>query len=395
MQPSTTKYELTGRRILRIVTLASRSGAYGGPFDTASRQILIAAELEASAVLLAGSFPEDRPDLVTDLVERSYVNVRRWLPIEGFAGIYSLRLLRDTIRRVRKAEIVHISLSRELVPLISLVVARLARRPTLLQPHGMLTSRTSFLHKVINIPLRLAVGRSTMIALTALERAALVEIFPRHGTIEILGNPTPSNIEHADFPRSLTSTNSEVIFIARLHPRKRVIDFVGAATVAQARNWPERYTVVGPDGGDLRQILRSSAVTYEGAISADEVSVRLDRAQVFVLSSQDEPWGNVLVAALAMGIPCVVTSSAALSTMIATHGAGRVVPDQDPNAIADAVHSILETASTYAEASLGAVRLAQANLSPANQKLELGRIYADVLHVHSIRTRTEGETLDG
>jgi glycosyltransferase involved in cell wall biosynthesis len=132
-----------------------------------------------------------------------------------------------------------------------------------------------------------------------------------------------------------------------LEPRKRVSDFVEARRIAHARGWDEVYEVVGPDQGDGDAVTAAVASTpgllYRGAVQASEIDAILSTAGVFVLTSSNEPWGNVLVAALARNIPVVVTRSAALAEEIEQSRLGLVVPDKSPAAVAEAVHQILTT----------------------------------------------------
>ena len=53
-----------GRRpkLLRVVTQASRTGRYGGPFDTAVNQCRLLANESIDCTLFSGSLPGDAPD---------------------------------------------------------------------------------------------------------------------------------------------------------------------------------------------------------------------------------------------------------------------------------------------------------------------------------------------
>jgi glycosyltransferase involved in cell wall biosynthesis len=364
-------------RIVRIVPLASATGQYGGPFDTSLRQVLIAEKCGFQATLVAGTTRGDEPhvsDETTNLIK--LFHVRNWLPQIGFAALYSASAFRTLLQQIREADIVHVSAARELIPLTSMLIAISLGKPFIAQPHGMLTSRSSRLHALLDKVVRPLISKAdAIVALTEVEAEALrVWLRGRQTTIFVLGNPVPAGVDSGvrKRPRRL-----EALFVARLHPRKRVGVFLSAAQRASNQAWAELYVVVGPDGGDLALVEAASHadnVAYEGAISADEVTHRVQQTGVFVLPSLNEPWGNVLALAISAGIPVVVPESAALAAKISEYGAGVVVPDGDGDAIAEAVHLLL-TDAAYAKSSAGAVALARAELDADYQAKALTQIY--------------------
>lgn len=368
-------------RVLRVVTLASATGRYGGPFDTASRQASIAAELGHETTLLAGHLPGDRP--ANDQGHRyakHFVQVRPLFNSKKFSDLVSLRLVCRLCRLVRNSDVLHISFSREFIPMLALVVGLLLRKKCIIQPHGMLTSRDSSLHATVDLVLRPLVRRaSSVVALTDVEASSL-RSWSRNRDLPLvsLGNPVPVGLPNA--VRSRPATN-DAVFIARLHKRKRVDVFLSAAEKAGLTHPALQFVVVGPDGGCLADVTsaasRMANLSYEGAVSSDEVTARVLRAGVFVLTSESEPWGNVLAIALASGIPVVVPSSAALALPIRDYKAGLVVQDAASDQVADAVCSLMTDMKLYAESSRGALRLASNLLSPNNQRRVLDSLYTE------------------
>lgn len=366
-------------RVVRVVALASGSGRYGGPFDTSLRQVRIARDNGFEAVLVAAYESGDEPAL--DSSSTAIVKLfpaKNWVPAAGFAAIYSLRVFRALLVNIRAADVVHISFAREMVPLTAMAIAVLMGKRIVAQPHGMLTSRTSWLHSAMDIVVRpLLTKANIVIALTEVEATELRSwLKGRRVSIVTLGNPVPDSV----VPRLRQAPlRLEALFVARLHPRKRVSVFLDAARYAEQMGWPEEYVVVGPDGGDL-EIVQEAAATvhntsYEGAMSADGVTTRVQQAGVFVLSSEKEPWGNVVALAMSSGVPVVVPASAALAPNVAEFNAGKVVSDNDAQAIAKAVHELLES-SAHAQASAGALAFAAAELTRAHQLRMLENIYS-------------------
>jgi len=65
------------------------------------------------------------------------------------------------------------------------------------------------------------------------------------------------------------------------------------------------------------------------------------RAQAFVLTSHYEGFGNVLIEAMACGVPVVATASAGTRDIITNNGNGFLVESHTPAAVADALSRLL------------------------------------------------------
>lgn len=368
-------------KILRVVTLASATGRYGGPFDTATRQMLLASEMGFDTVLFAGYLPGDMPNSNrSEGISTNFVPTRNFAPRLGFAGVISFRAILELTSSIRRSDVVHISIAREMIPLLALIISRISHKRCVIQSHGMLTSRTSFPHRIIDILLRpLVRGSSAIIALTSVEANALKNWIGRSSLpICVLGNPVPRGLMSKIRGRPITD---RAIFIARLHKRKRVDVFLAAAGLSAQESFQHEFVVVGPDGGDLEMVTKACDslpnATYEGPVSPEEVSRRVANAGVFVLTSESEPWGNVLAIALASGVPVVVSESAALSGLIENYRAGIVIGDGDAARLSQVVHEILSDDKLYERLSAGATKLASSELDEEHQRRVLGGLYED------------------
>jgi glycosyltransferase involved in cell wall biosynthesis len=334
--------------------------------------------------VLAGHISGDEVEVSDQLINFVSRKVRRWVPFVGFAGYLSVPFVIELIRQIRRADVVHVSFARELIPALAAFIGVVLKRPLVLQPHGMLTARTSRLHRLLDRGvLRMYRQAGMVIALTDVEKLEL-EAWSGSDkpTIEVLGNPLPfvsSRSTREQQPTAPEDRNPSAVFIARLHPRKRVRDFVAARAIAEARGWSERYEVIGPDQGDAAAVLqgtaRISGLVYTGAVAPSEIENILRNAGVFVLTSENEPWGNVLVAALSSGIPVVVTQSAALASEIQANYLGIVVPDRTPEAVATAVHEILAGAWRSEKQALHAQSFAQKRFDQEAIRVRLKEFY--------------------
>ncbi len=139
----------------------------------------------------------------------------------------------------------------------------------------------------------------------------------------------------------------EVLFMARLHPRKRPEAFVEMAALVH-RKLPEvRFTLHGADEGSLpavRQLIAAhrltDVVSYGGALSYAEALRAYTNAAVYVLPSVDEPFPMTVIEALSAGTPVVCTDTCGMADELARRGAA-IVTDGSPQAMAEAVHEVL------------------------------------------------------
>lgn len=338
-------------KVLRVVTLASATGRYGGPFDTACSQTrLVASSGRFRIKLLAGALPHDAPLWESQAFEYQFPVVYRLFGKRSFVACISWRFAIRLLREVRAADIVHVSFARELIPLLAGCLTIFQGKRLVLQPHGMLTARTSQVHRLVDLVARpIFRNADAIIALTDVERSelkiwsGLEDDIHNDRRYRVIGNPLPYVARNEQEPP--VGGSHKAVFIARLEPRKRVSDFVEAHRYASARGWGDVYEVVGPDQGDAQAVrlaaMRSDSFVYRGAVAAAEIDSILSTAGVFVLTSKNEPWGNVLVAALLKGLPVVVTESAALAREVQQNKLGIVVPDGSPETLSEAIHTVL------------------------------------------------------
>jgi teichuronic acid biosynthesis glycosyltransferase TuaC len=135
------------------------------------------------------------------------------------------------------------------------------------------------------------------------------------------------------------------------------------------------YLVVGgagPEGDDSAQLHALVArlglqarVHFLGATAPDQLHVPLSAADVFVLASRYEGWANVLLEAMACGLPVVATDVGGNAQVVAHPGLGLIVAFGDADALAAALREALlrdwdrRAIRAYAEANTWDVRIPQ------------------------------------
>ena len=137
---------------------------------------------------------------------------------------------------------------------------------------------------------------------------------------------------------------------ARLVPQKDHATLLRAFALV-ARRMPARLLVLGngPLHADLEALSRelgiSEHVRFAGFVANPLPYFR--RAAAFVMSSRYEGFGNVLIEAMACGTPVITTNAPYGPSEIVDNGRyGRLVPPQDPQALADAFDADLRSVWT-------------------------------------------------
>lgn len=128
---------------------------------------------------------------------------------------------------------------------------------------------------------------------------------------------------------------------------------VMAALPALRRQFPQlQYLVVGGPSpeGDWTQRLQALAVElqvqdcvhFAGPVAPDDLRRYLSAADVFVLSTRNEGWANVLLEAMACGLPVVTTDVGGNAEVVCRPELGTVVPFDDAPALQQALSGALQ-----------------------------------------------------
>ena len=328
-------------RILQVVTLISPDGSYGGPGQVALNQ---SAELISRGhdVTIAAATRGYRI-APTDLngVPVRLFSARTLVPGNGFAGVEAPSLRKWFRRAGPSFDMVHIHLARDLVVMPVALSARRRHIPYALQTHGMVTASRHPLAPAMDTMWTRKVLRDagSVFFLTPQEREQLSAVAGTDLKLRELGNGVPEQPA-----RRATTEPPEVLFAARMHPRKRPAAFVEVARTLLRAGVDARFTLIGPDEGEgsaLRATLRGdSRITWEGAIPPTAIAGRMASASVYVLPSVSEPYPMSVLEAMSVGLPVVVTDDCGLAPAVARSGSG-IVADPSIPALAAAVRTLL------------------------------------------------------
>jgi glycosyltransferase involved in cell wall biosynthesis len=138
--------------------------------------------------------------------------------------------------------------------------------------------------------------------------------------------------------------NLELVTVGRLDPVKGFDVLLEAFAKLRAVHPGARLTIIGEgeQGAALAQQAESlgidGCIDFAGRRSPEDLCALLRRADLFVLPSRSEGMPLSLLEAMACGLPCVATD---VGGVAATCGeAGRIVPPENPGALADALSAL-------------------------------------------------------
>jgi glycosyltransferase involved in cell wall biosynthesis len=141
-----------------------------------------------------------------------------------------------------------------------------------------------------------------------------------------------------------------VLALGVIRPYKQ-LDHAAAAT----RRAGARLLVAGDPAGSLPDL--AGAELRLGYLSDEELERALGDATLAVFPYRPElDQSGALLQALGAGVPAVVYDVGGLGEVVATYGAGRVVPADDVDALAAAIAELLGDQATLADARAGALR---------------------------------------
>ncbi|TRW85599.1 glycosyltransferase [Mycolicibacterium sp. 018/SC-01/001] len=329
-------------RILHAVTLLTPDGAYGGPVRVSLNQAS-ALRIRGHSVTLAAA--ERGFDVKPVSAEGNPLVARRavrLIPRAGYAGLSAPGLLTWFLQKHDEFQVAHIHLARDLVLLPLAVAMMRVRLPYVLQSHGMILPGAHPLAPLTDrtIVRKLLCHAHEVFYLTTDERDALDEIAGGNARLTPLPNGVPL------YPAATHSRRiPEVLFMARLHARKRPVDFVSAAKELNARGIAASYTLVGPDEGEGRRVNDAAAqapnINWEGPVESGAGPARMRQASMFVLPSLGpEPYPMAVLEAMSVGLPVVVTDQCGLAPLVRKYQCGIVI-EPGASSIARAVEYLL------------------------------------------------------
>ena len=182
-------------------------------------------------------------------------------------------------------------------------------------------------------------------------------------------------------PHAAVWTHPVIVAAGRLAEAKGYPLMIESLAVLRQRI-PARLCILGE--GEQEPLLRELAAArgLTGAVKFFGFQANpwkyIARADVFVLTSRYEGFGNVLVEAMACGVPVVATSSSGTREILSAGEDGLIVERHEPGAVAEALERILGDAALRRRMSEAARRHAD-RFAVASIAAAYERVFAEAL----------------
>jgi len=306
---------------------------------------------------------------------------RTWLSREHHAlldGPLPARLywqLRELPRRLRECDLLFapggvyagsfhpfVTMSQNLLPFDVAERARYGLSPTRLRYHLVERAQATTFRRADGVIFLTETAREVVE-----ERMGAVK-----GTVAVIPHGVSSSFREAPRPaRSLSDYSPEDpfrwLYVSIVNVYKHQWHAAEAVATLRAEGWPVALDLVGPPTGPGMRLLRETLtrvdpkgefVRYHGAVPYDELSVHYHQADAFVFGSSCENMPNILLEAMASGLPIACSDRSAMPEILGD--AGLYFDPEDFESIAATMGTLMQDTALRA-------RLAQTAYNQALQ----------------------------
>lgn len=368
---------LKSLKIAHVVPTYLPAWRYGGPIRSVHSlcRALVAAGHEVHVFTTNVNGDEDSDVLLAQPVDVDGVMVW-YFPSKWLRRLYWSPALASTFNRVVKDfDVVHLH-SVFLWPTMKAARAALhAHVPYILSPRGALVPelfrRRSYIIKMLWMVFfeRFTIEHAAAIHATSQREANLIkrfglrmrEIYIVPNGIEMYGG----EVGEEGVPKVVQAAAAQsefIVFIGRISWEKgldrliQALPYLPNIVLVVAGNDESGYTQKlseqSVDAGVAERVL------FVGAVNGAAKDLLLKRAKVLVLPSYSENFGNVVLEAMAVGCPVVVSDEVGAAEVVALAGAG-IVSSGEPSQLAESIRTIIsnpEVWKAFSRAGINAVK---------------------------------------
>lgn len=192
----------------------------------------------------------------------------------------------------------------------------------------------------------------------------------------------------AGLSRPTANRDYTCICVCRLLPSKRVDVFIRALAVARSRRPGVCGILVGygPETANLRRLaaelgLLPDALKFLGY--RFDVAALLRQSTALVLCSESEGTPNVILEAMAAGLPVITTPAGDAADLVESAGAGFVIPFGDVDAAAGAIARLAESPALCCDLGNAGRDYVARNRAVSDLGARLLAMYADIARTSS------------
>lgn len=224
----------------------------------------------------------------------------------------------------------------------------LMKKPFAVMPHGTLTSYQRRQHRVRKLFFSLPTfmflkSASAIFVATQQELKQLPTYLQVKGKVVGLGINTEIN---ESISASKPKQTFNLLYMGRITKKKRLdIALQAFASVSKKSSTLMKFIICGTgEARDVEAMKRmiidleiAKEVDFRGWVDFSEKEAALLESDCFILTSEDENFAIAAAEALSQGVPCILSSNVALSSLVVEYNAGVVFQELNVGDIEDAI----------------------------------------------------------
>jgi glycosyltransferase involved in cell wall biosynthesis len=275
-----------------------------------------------------------------------------------YGGLGNVSDLFHLFKSIKQSDIISLHGVYNFQNLVAALFALMCTTPYTLMPHGSLTryQRTKHIRrKLIVDPIffgfLLRYAECIFVA-TEIEKEEISSSLKFKTRVVGLGIHIPDQF-NSKLSGIEEKRNFNFLFMGRIAPKKRLDLALEAFSNLpnQIRNQSKMIICGSGDEVYVNSIKKkadqfgiTNQVEFKGWVAADEKFRILSDSDCFLLTSEDENFAIAAGEALAYGIPCILSSKVALSSVVNKYGAGKVFSSLEPSEITEAMIEVYNSA---------------------------------------------------
>ena len=313
---------------------------YGGPiFSSYHAALNLAKNEDCKVVVVTTNSNEGMPlDVQVDRKVSLGSDFSVFYFGQSLKNWFPFNLLYGFIKEIRFADIVHIQAIFNYTTVMAIIISIVLRKPIVLSPRGCLGDWAMSHRRILKLLwikcfIAPATKRILFHVTSIQEKHEVISMFEDVKTVIIPNGISPEEFENiqsiskdvffeqfcrpkattAGYLREVTAT---IISMARLHPKKGLDILIAAFAEYLPDNPGAVLAIAGPDEGDGNRLSElavslgvSNRVFFVGLLSGSERLKFLANADVFVLPSHNENFGNVYLESLLAGTPIIASKN--------------------------------------------------------------------------------------
>lgn len=177
-----------------------------------------------------------------------------------------------------------------------------------------------------------------------------------------------------------------LLCLGRLHDTKG-FDVALKAFASLAHRWPTARLVIAGDGPARTELEELTAqldlnarVIFSGWIGADQIATTIGAATLVLMPSRwAEPFGLVAIETALMGRPLIASQVGGLPEIVIEGETGRLVPPNNPQALASAIESLLVAPARIQQMGIAARKRAHQYFSMERCAADYAQLYNNLV----------------